>query len=321
MRPAQPVLPPGALRLAVAEPETPPMRLPAAAVPRADRADFSALARLVAHIAEGETLPPRARAFTPLVTGLAAGSMAAAGAAAAAPGVLAVLLAGTPLKADAPEAARGAPPGTPSASDPARPAQASPDAPATAAAQATSPRSGLPEQLRLLVQHSGIFYESHLKEWVAGRFPREELAAEPQGRHAQSSASEPVPPALQPLVRDQLAALATGEASFAFSPWPGQEARLTIGEDGSDARGGSAPGDETAPNWRATLRLSLPRLGAVELRIGVRGDTVRLDARAEDPAAGTELAQAREAIRAALEARALHLEPGTLAAATGTDGR
>lgn len=38
--------------------------------------------------------------------------------------------------------------------------------------------------LRAALNHSGLFYESHQAQWVAGRLPVSELLKEPQGRHS-----------------------------------------------------------------------------------------------------------------------------------------
>lgn len=165
----------------------------------------------------------------------------------------------------------------------------------------------LPERIKQMIQRSGMFYESHLRAWVAGEFPLAELESEPQAKLGPRAARGPysVPAVLEPLVREQLAAIATGEAALAFNPWPGDPVRLVISEDlpprlrGQDA--------DAAPAWRARLKLELPRLGALELAISVRGDAVRIEARAGERAA-EELRHFGDAIRGALAARALRLE-------------
>ncbi|MDD5297977.1 MAG: flagellar hook-length control protein FliK [Rhodocyclaceae bacterium] len=52
--------------------------------------------------------------------------------------------------------------------------------------QAPSPEAfrALPQQLRQAVAESGLFYESHQAQWVAGKLPAESLLREPQGSHS-----------------------------------------------------------------------------------------------------------------------------------------
>lgn len=207
-------------------------------------------------------------------------------------------------------------------------------------ATAAADTAQAPERIRQMVQRSGLFYESHLRAWDAGQFPRAELDEEPQAaaRRVQAPAAHPpslpvlldesavpeapaapatsaapaapgavsVPTLLEPVVRSQLSALATGEAALVFSPWPGQSATLVISED-PEAHDDAA-GEAGAPVPRARLRLELPRLGALEIAVSVQGDAVRVAARAEQPGAGGELLAAGGAIRAALEARRLRLD-------------
>lgn len=192
----------------------------------------------------------------------------------------------------------------------------------------------LPDAIRNAVQASGLFYESHLEDWVAGRRTLEQLRMEPQGgvpvRAAPASipgevdtatqrtqqaglagqAGWNLPAVLEPVIREQLAALAQGSASVPIVPWPGQQALLIVHEDpqqqpqahdDADAAGAEAGG-------RLGLKLTLPLLGTVTFVVSAQGDRIRVDARAEAPSSRDALAASAKELRESLAARALELE-------------
>ena len=171
--------------------------------------------------------------------------------------------------------------------------------PLAGAAPATA-REILP-QLRQAIAESGMFYESHQAEWVEGRFPKNALLREPQGKLSSPAAFAPpslvqaspenppadatvvprlaadagsgqaVAPQVQPVVQHQLEALATQNFVWQGQVWPGQEMRWEIEEEGGN-RGEEA--EEPAASWRTRLRLALPNLGGIDARIRLHGDEV-----------------------------------------------
>ncbi|MBP0610275.1 MULTISPECIES: flagellar hook-length control protein FliK [Burkholderia] len=103
----------------------------------------------------------------------------------------AVLLTDTPVPAPTPAPAASAPTG---ASTPAS-AQAS-SAAATREAAAPPPVAALRAALAQTVSESGLFYESHLAQWLAGQRPLAALMREPQARLA--TALAPADPTVVP---------------------------------------------------------------------------------------------------------------------------
>ncbi|MBK6631500.1 MAG: flagellar hook-length control protein FliK [Betaproteobacteria bacterium] len=149
--------------------------------------------------------------------------------------------------------------------------------------------------LQQLVVESGLFYESHQAQWVAGRYPLEALTREPQARHLRpqrapvaASAAEPpaedvpltesarstetvagrasaapspaLPADLQTLVQQQLDAAATQHIVWRGEIWPGQNLHLEIE---ADERHEDGPGESPAEQWATSLALTLPGLGEV----------------------------------------------------------
>jgi len=199
-----------------------------------------------------------------------------------------------------------------------------------------SDAEGLVPPLRQAVERSGLFYESHQAEWVAGRRSLEALRAEPQAaavtKAAQADETSPQPagdrteasvptaassgqsvtadtadaaPALPPviahLVDRQLQTLSGQPVLWTGQVWPGQAMEWIIEED-------STPDpDETASDgWISRMRLTLPTLGEVELRIGLRDDrlTVRV---VSGEAHVASFRDSADVLRTALAARGLAL--------------
>ncbi|MFB0934674.1 MAG: flagellar hook-length control protein FliK [Propionivibrio sp.] len=182
--------------------------------------------------------------------------------------------------------------------------------------------------LKQAITQSGMFYESHQAEWVEGRFPKNALLQEPQGKlskpfaseaptpssastispanvsssdtskpttavstQAPSAAEAPVAPKVgsdagqatgsgqliapqtQPIVQQQLDALATQNFVWQGQVWPGQNMRWEIEEDGGK-RGAS--GEEVEDGWQTRLSLVLPILGGVNAQIRLQGEQVIL---------------------------------------------
>lgn len=139
------------------------------------------------------------------------------------------------------------------------------------------------ESLRRAVSMSGLFYETHLAQWIAGKRSLRELLEEPQNRFSPAVKSAdsvtphvprlaPGPPAeadgpadthridppLAAIVQQQLGLLETGQFSWRGEIWPGQYMRW-------DLVGEPDPEDPGSPprRWRTRLVLKLPAIGEV----------------------------------------------------------
>lgn len=186
--------------------------------------------------------------------------------------------------------------------------------------------------LRDAVEHSGVFYESHLAEWVGGQRARARLDLEPQrawpatagtvpdGGPAAATgtgaagAAAPVeanrPGALPQMVQHQLDVLEARPFVWTGELWPGQPAKMTFVEDSPADRNGapSEPATDAAPRkMRLRLELALPKLGNVIANLAVDGANLRIDLACERPGAALRLSRAAPALRAACADRALDL--------------
>ena len=215
--------------------------------------------------------------------------------------------------------------------------------------------------LKQALSQSGLFYEAHQAEWVAGRMTTSALLLEPQGKlsspatliapntdqpatltHAQTppvaaelssaavnlraaaetplaqnavaESSKPVsaqqnasiiPQPVQPLVQQQLEALASQSFSWQGQIWPGQEMFWEIHEEAE--RRGQPEGDETASQWSTRLRMVLPNLGEIDAQIRLQNNQLTLSMSAANAKTREQMHAASLALRAQLAEAGLSL--------------
>ncbi|MBU0688756.1 MAG: flagellar hook-length control protein FliK [Gammaproteobacteria bacterium] len=166
--------------------------------------------------------------------------------------------------------------------------------------------SKLAGRLQQSLNHSGLFYESHQAQWIAGTRTTPQLMQEtqnllrPQAAQAgtaqsavqpnnaqttsnptptpltmggESSTRMPsIPEHLQPLVQQQMQALENKQVVWMGQAWQGQDMRWEVREE--DARSGN-DGDNQK-QWTTELHLDLPNLGGVTARLSMNGNAVSL---------------------------------------------
>ena len=115
-------------------------------------------------------------------------------------------------------------------------------------------------------------------------------AAEAGKANAAQQAGQLIAPQTQPLVQQQLEALATHNFSWQGQIWPGQEMRWEIDEDGRQ-HGQDVDETDDSANWSTRLHLVLPNLGEVDAKIQLQGNRISLSMSADSE-------QTRAAMRA-----------------------
>jgi hypothetical protein len=167
--------------------------------------------------------------------------------------------------------------------------------------------SELAHNLHNALSQSGLFYESHQAQWLAGSRNTAQLLQEPQNQAAdvvkaafnaeqnkaqantsvtlnastaglgQERVSIPsIPDHLQTLIQQQLNALETRQVQWQGQIWPNQEMNWRIREEDSPR---SFNGEE-GKQWATQIQLNLPNLGEIvaTLRFGNSGLSITLDA-------------------------------------------
>ncbi|MRW88310.1 flagellar hook-length control protein FliK, partial [Pseudoduganella sp. FT26W] len=146
----------------------------------------------------------------------------------------------------------------------------------------------LAQKLQDTISKSGLFYESHVAEWVKGDRPLAELMREPQMQRllqqgnetaARAATSGPDLSAAQ-MVNQQLHTQEQNRVLWNGQAWPGQEMQWEVRRDQREGgQGGGGGGDaEGEPDqiWRSGVRFRLPLLGAVSAAVTLIGDQVHI---------------------------------------------
>ena len=159
-------------------------------------------------------------------------------------------------------------------------------------------------QLAHTLSTSGLFYESHQAQWVAGTRDLPQIMQEPQARLARSAqadtqtgvqtGTQAIAPQALPLVQMQLATLDTSVVMMQLEIWPKQWMQWTVEERPPDTQANTQGEGAAQADWNSRLRLVLPRLGELNamLSFGAGGIMIRIEA---DKAASAELLQANGA--------------------------
>lgn len=147
--------------------------------------------------------------------------------------------------------------------------------------------AGLAQALKRSVAESGLFYESHQAEWVAGQRSLSALRQEPQGQLSlqaahengkdvllsqQSIRHEPVNPQVTDLVQKQLDVLDMRQMVWHGEVWPGQQMDWQIQEDGRR----EDKSDEEAISWSSHLKLDMPALGGIQATLKLTAGQLNL---------------------------------------------
>jgi len=217
-----------------------------------------------------------------------------------------------------------------------RPIQSSP---LWTGAQALPDTTQLAGKLHDALSHSGLFYESHQAQWIAGTRPTTQLLLEPQnqlpktqlpqsqlpqnqltqniGTRNIDTANNPMPTAqtgsepriaapnipqhLHTLVQQQLSALETHQVLWQGQVWQGQEMRWEVHEE-SPRR--NAQGVEEG-QWNTQINLDLPNLGGVSARLSFNGNALNLTLDVSDAQTRDKLGNASSQLLAALSERGI----------------
>jgi hypothetical protein len=200
--------------------------------------------------------------------------------------------------------------------------------------------------LQRAVEGSGMFYEAHQAQWVAGKRSLESLLQEPQGQKSDPNAAQlaakarvaeadamntppllrqaseegtktteaaparsdnqtqTLPSDLRPLVHQQLEAAANQRLVWHGEAWPGQHMEWEVEEEKQQA----ARSIEEAQPWLTTLRLTTPRLGAVEARLRIAGNSLQLNLSTPVGASAADMRDELPALTEALAAAGITLQ-------------
>lgn len=151
-----------------------------------------------------------------------------------------------------------------------------------------------PDTLATHLQHtissSGLFYESHLAQWAAGKRPMTELMREPQAQNAITALANPTEtagPADEQTAFSQIIPLQLDTLEHQRILWQGKLLPdLTMEWEIRREENTEHESDEerdTDSNWQSTVRFELPQLGTVAATINLRSGQLQLLLRTSSP--------------------------------------
>ena len=151
-------------------------------------------------------------------------------------------------------------------------------------AQATIAPAELALALRTALVRSGLFYESHLANWVAGQDTLDGLKQEPQNRQTTETARSAMALALtdakggadpklvnpmHTLLTQQLQVLESPQLAWRGELWPGHtlEWQIRQGVEPQNDDPNTALAHREKDGWESHLKLTLPNLGTLNVYI------------------------------------------------------
>jgi len=166
----------------------------------------------------------------------------------------------------------------------------------------------LATQLGASIEKSGVFYESHLQQWSEGNRNLDQIRQEPQNQSAVPTDTA------NNLIPQQLDTLENKRLSWQGELYPGQPMQLDIvKENNQDNQSSSTTSQqESDAVWQTSLKLQLPNLGQVHVKIRLQGDHTQLSVNVNDSAAAASVKSATDNLTQSLAASGTALDQITV---------
>ncbi|TXI16555.1 MAG: flagellar hook-length control protein FliK [Nitrosomonas sp.] len=147
-------------------------------------------------------------------------------------------------------------------------------------------RSELPSLLQKAISQSGLFYESHLAQWIYGANTLENLQNEPQNKLMPAAevtkTTKSIPQYADisisthnmPILLQQLTTLETGHLYWQGEVWKNQQMEWDIFEQVDDT---DKSDFNHAIYWQTQIRLSMPHLGNITAKISLNLNNIKIN--------------------------------------------
>jgi hypothetical protein len=179
----------------------------------------------------------------------------------------------------------------------------------------TMPTPHIAAALHDSVALSGVFYESHITEWVDGKRNLADLLREPQAQIGKSddnagllTRADAGSTEIGKIVNAQLSTLDQPRITWQGEVWPGQRMEWDIARDDSGQQNAQDDGREAVPSWQSVVRFNFEHLGTVAASIRLVGNQIHMQIRTNNEGAtdalrlhGTELADSMAAAGSSLD--------------------
>ncbi len=167
----------------------------------------------------------------------------------------------------------------------------------------------LATQLGASIEKSGVFYESHLQQWSEGNRNLEQIKQEPQNQSTTPTETA------NTLIPAQLDSLENKRLSWQGELFPGQPLQMDITKEdiqGKQSSASSSSQKDSEAIWQTTLKLQLPNLGDVHVKIRLQGDHAQLNVNVNDSATAISLKSASDSLAQLLAASGTALDQITV---------
>lgn len=161
------------------------------------------------------------------------------------------------------------------------------------------------QQMKAAISNSGLFYESHLREFIDGQRLLGSIKLEPQNLQHQMA---------QTLLPQQLHILEHQRLTWHGEVWPNQKMDWDIYVKQENKEGNQQPASESNIPIASDLTLHLPNLGKVTAKISIQNGQMHIGLSAEQKAALQLLKEKSPSLVDAIERNGQQLEGLTLSA-------
>jgi len=159
----------------------------------------------------------------------------------------------------------------------------------------------LPSHLHQAVQLSGVFYESHLKEWVNGSRTLDQVKQEPQNQVLKNTHEETTTNQAQTqLIPAQLNAQENRQLLWRGELIPGQAFEWQIKDDTPKQSSPNTPPEEKT--WLTSVKFNLPQLGQVHAVIQLVGNNAGFRITTQNAQSANLLMQNKDQLNLSLSA-------------------
>ena len=163
----------------------------------------------------------------------------------------------------------------------------------------TMPTHQIATALHDSVAMSGVFYESHVTEWVDGKRSLADLQREPQAQIAKAADNaglltrpDAASTEIGKIVNAQLSTLDQQRITWQGEVWPGQHMEWDISRDaGEGDHQAQSEGREPLPTWQSVVRFNFEHLGTVSASIRLIGDQIHMQVRTGSDSVNNALRQ------------------------------
>jgi flagellar hook-length control protein FliK len=131
----------------------------------------------------------------------------------------------------------------------------------------------LASRLNNAINNSGVFYESHLKQWSEGQRTVEQIRQEPQNNTLVNNQLIPM----------QLEAMDNKHFAWQGEVWPGQAMQWDVHKDENNEPNQNKQNDsDDNTSWNTTIKLDTPNLGHISATISIKDEVAHLQLHANN---------------------------------------